>query len=184
MIPLLAKQISLDSPFKLLVSLAGPGIGSHLSTTSYLQRNKLLTTGYIHSLSKVTGSGFLPNLCTYYTHLTGFVKDGMSPWVLSSICTHSLAVLVPSSGCIPSYAGHVEGENVAVVRQAAAGGIALHLLYPSHQPKGKFSHSFILYICIYVNIHTHIYLHHINMYTQQYNIPVRYIYIYRRYIYI
>ncbi len=50
MIPLSAKQISLDSPFKLLVSLARPGIGSHLSTTIYLQRNKLLTTGHIFCL--------------------------------------------------------------------------------------------------------------------------------------
>jgi hypothetical protein len=29
------------------------------------------------------------NLCTYFTHLAGFFKDDMSPWVLSSICTHS-----------------------------------------------------------------------------------------------
>jgi hypothetical protein len=37
-------------PFKPLVSLASPGIGSHLSTTSCLQHNKLLTMWYIFCL--------------------------------------------------------------------------------------------------------------------------------------
>jgi hypothetical protein len=37
-------------PFKPLVSLAGPGIGSHLSTTSCLQHNNLLVTWYIFCL--------------------------------------------------------------------------------------------------------------------------------------
>ncbi len=39
-------------------------------------------------------TGFPPNQCTYCTHLAGFYTDDTSPWVLSSICTHSTFLLL------------------------------------------------------------------------------------------